>query len=66
MTKQEFDLLVKQLRQQGLNDDQIMKVFYEAFASNKCNIEDYELMVNWMGYELTDDFYKAHGLKRNR
>ena len=65
MEKHEFDLLVKQLHQQGLDDDQIMKILYETFVSNKCSLEDYEIMVNWMGYELTDDFYKANGLKRN-
>lgn len=65
MNKKEFDLLVKQLHQQGLDDGQIMKVLYESYATNKCSLEDYETMVNWMGYELTDDFYKAHGLKRN-
>ena len=65
MEKHEFDLLVKQLHQQGLDNDQIMKILYETFVSNKCSLEDYEIMVNWMGYELTDDFYKANGLKRN-
>ena len=65
MDKKEFNLLVKQLHQQGLDDDQIMKVLYESYATNKCSLEDYEIMVNWMGYELTDGFYKAHGLKRN-
>ena len=65
MDKKEFNLLVKQLHQQGLDDDQIMKVLYKSYATNKCSLEDYEIMVNWMGYELTDDFYKANGLKRN-
>lgn len=65
MTKKEFDAMVKQMRQQGLDDDMIMKILYEAFITNKCNFDDYELMVNWLGYELTDDFLKAHNIKRN-
>lgn len=65
MTKQEFDAMVKQMHEQGLNDDQIMRVLYEAFATNKCDFDDYELMVNWLGYELTDEFLKAHNIKRN-
>lgn len=65
MTKKEFDAMVKQMHQQGLDDDMIMKILYEAFITNKCNFDDYELMVNWLGYELTDDFLKAHNIKRN-
>ena len=66
MDKQEFDTMVKQMHKQGLSDDDIMGVLYEAFSTHKCNLEDYEIMVNWLGYELTDDFYENHGLKRNR
>lgn len=64
MTKKEFDAMVKQMHQQGLDDDMIMKILYETFATKKCSFEDYELMVNWLGYELTDDFLKAHNIKR--
>lgn len=64
MDKKEFDLLVKQLHEQGLNDDQIMKILYETFMTKKCDLADYELMVGWLGYTLTDDFYKAHGIKK--
>ncbi len=66
MDKKEFDLLIKQLREQGLDNDKIMKVLYETFASHKCSLEDYEIMVQWLGYNLTDEFYKMHGLKRNK
>ena len=64
MTKKEFDAMVKQMHQQGLDDDKIMRILYETFASKKCSFEDYELMVNWLGYSLTDEFYKAHGIKK--
>ena len=66
MDKKEFDLMVKQMHEQGLDDDKIMKVLYESFITNKCDIEDYETMVNWLGYELNDSFFKDHGLKRQR
>lgn len=65
MDKKEFDSLVKQLHEQGLDDDKIMNVLYETFRSHKCSIEDYEIMVKWLGYDLTDDFYTAHGIKRS-
>lgn len=66
MTKQQFDQMVKQMHECGLDDDKIMKVLYETFISHKCDIDDYELMINWLGYELSDEFYKAHGLKRKK
>lgn len=65
MDKKEFDSLVKQLHEQGLDDDKIMNVLYETFRSYKCSIEDYEIMVKWLGYDLTDDFYTAHAIKRS-
>lgn len=64
MDKKEFDLLVSQLHKQGLDDDKIMHVFYDTFTSHKCSLEDYEIMVQWLGYNLTDEFYKDHGIKR--
>lgn len=66
MTKKEFDRMVEQMHQQGLTDDNIMKILYDTFIQHKCDINDYEIMVNWLGYELTDDFYEAHGLKRKK
>ena len=66
MTKEEFDLMVSQMHGCGLDDDKIMNILYETFISHKCDIDDYELMVNWLGYELSDEFYKAHGIKRSK
>ena len=66
MTKKEFDMMVEQMHSQGLDDEKIMQILYKTFKEHKCDIEDYELMVGWLGYELTDDFYEAHGIKRNR
>lgn len=57
--------MVKEMHQQGLDDDMIMKILYETFATKKCSFEDYELIVNWLGYKLTDDFLKTHNIKRN-
>lgn len=66
MTKQEFDAMVEQMHQQGLGDDMIMRTLYETFIINKCSFEDYELMVNWLGFELTEEFHKTHNIKRKR
>ena len=64
MDKKEFGLLVSQMRTQGFDDDKIMHVLYQVFLRGNCDIKDYELMVNWLGYSLSDEFYKDHGLKR--
>ena len=65
MDKKEFDLLVAQMRSQGIDDDKIIHVLYQVFLRGDCDdIKDYELMVNWLGSSLSDEFYKDHGLKR--
>lgn len=66
MTKQQFDMMVSQMHQQGLTDDNIMRILYETFMNKKCSLEDYEMMVSWLGYNLSDEFYKDHGLKRGK
>ena len=64
MTKTEFDSMVSQMHKQGLSDDQIMGILIETYETKKCDIDDLEIMVSWLGYHLTDGFYKAHGLKK--
>lgn len=64
MTYEEFKKMVDAFHKQGLNDDEIMEILYEVFMKKECDINDYALMVSWMGYELTDDFYKDHGIKK--
>lgn len=64
MNEKEFENLISQMREAGLNDDEIMHVLIETYKTNKCSIEDLECMVSWLGYQLTDDFYKDNGVKR--
>lgn len=67
MDKKEFNALVGKMKKElGFNDDQIMETLYKTFESGQCEIEDYELMVGWLGYELTDDFYKEHHIKKKK
>ena len=66
MTQEEFNEMVARMHSElKMSDDDIMKTFYDAFISKQIGQEDYELMVAWLGYELNDDFYKDHGLKRS-
>ena len=64
MTQEEFNVMVESMHHSGLNDDQIMAILCEMFESKKCSIEDLELMVSWLGYELSEKFYKDNDLKR--
>ena len=62
MRRDEFNVLVTKMFNSGLNEDQILDVFIQAFETGRCDIDDLELMFDWMRYELMDDFYKDHGL----
>ena len=64
MTKNEFDEMVRQMHEQGLTNDDIMGILIETFETKKCDINDLELMVSWLGYHLTDNFYKEHKLQK--
>lgn len=66
MTKQEFDRMVESMMQSGLTKDNIMGVLIETFMEKKCDIDDLELMVGWLGYSLCDQFYEDNNIKRGK
>lgn len=56
MNNEEIQSLIKQLKAQGLEDEQIMDVFYKTFTKGEMDRNDLETLANAMGYELTDEF----------
>ncbi len=66
MTEKEFKKMVDLWHKEGHDDDDIMKMLYINFSNNKISLNDYEIMVSWLGYNLTDDFYQMHGIKRKK
>ncbi len=56
MDKEQIDSLVSQLKGVGLDDEQILDVFYEAFKKGKMDRKDLETLADSLGYELDDDF----------
>ena len=56
MNNEEIQALIKQLKAQGLSEEDIMETFYESFKEGKMDRKDLETLANAMGYELTDDF----------
>ncbi len=66
MDYNEFKTLVSRFRDQGLKDEQIMDILLETYETKVCSLEDFEIMVGWLGYKLSDIFYEMHGIKRKK
>jgi len=65
MKKEEFELLVKKMRDElKFSDEHILQTLIKVFEDGECNLEDLKLMVNWLGYNLTEEFYKDHGINK--
>lgn len=56
MDNEQIQSLISQLKAVGLEDEQIMDVFYEAFTKGKMDRKDLETLAESLGYELDDDF----------
>lgn len=56
MTVDEMKQAISQLKADGHNDDEILGAFYKMFQDDKLDLEQFEGVVNLMGYHLTDDF----------
>lgn len=56
MDNDEILSLIDQLKAQGLEEEQIMEVFYDTFKDGKMDREDLETLASALGYELDDDF----------
>lgn len=56
MNAEEIQSLIEQLKAQGLDEEEIMTVFYETFTKGDMDRKDLETLAEAMGYELTDDF----------
>lgn len=56
MNSEEIQSLIEQLKAQGLDEEEIMTVFYETFTKGDMDRKDLETLAEAMGYELTDDF----------
>jgi len=56
MDENQIKALVDQLKATGLDEEDIMDVFYTTFSKGKMDRKDLETLAIYMGYELTDDF----------
>lgn len=56
MNEEQIKSLIDQLKAAGVEEEQIMDIFYETFKRGKMDRKDLETLAEAMGYELTDDF----------
>jgi hypothetical protein len=56
MDKNQIEELIRQLKASGLDEEEIMEIFFETFQKGKMDRADLETLAGAMGYELTDDF----------
>ena len=56
MNEEEIMKLIDRFKQSGLNDEEILVVFFDAFKEGKMDRKDLETLTNALGYELTPEF----------
>lgn len=56
MTVKEFNEFLDEMREKGYTDQMILIVLYSMYANNEFTTEEYENLINVMGYEFSDEF----------
>ena len=52
----EFRQIVKELKEEGQTDTSIMIGLYAMFVDDKLTLDQFKLLIEAMGYELSDHF----------
>ena len=55
-TAGEFRQMVKELKEEGQTDTSIMIGLYAMFVDDKLTLDQFKLLIEVMGYELSDRF----------
>ena len=56
MTVKEFNEFLDEMREKGYTDQMILVVLYSMYANHEFTTEEYENLINVMGYEFSDEF----------
>ena len=56
MTIEDAKKVIKELRKQGLSDDQIQYSFSMLYFNDKIDFDGYEGLINLLGYHFNDEF----------
>ena len=65
ITKKHFDEMVKQMKEEGMSEENIIAFLFKLFNRGDCDINELEIMTGWMGCEL-DPYFKAEALKHSK
>lgn len=50
---------VEELKAQGNSDDEIIAAFYYGYKDGKINIAEFEILMQILGYSLSDEFLRS-------
>ena len=56
MTIDEIEEAIENLREEGMDDDALIGAVYMLFKEDKLNAEELRIVLNVMGYDLTEEF----------
>ncbi len=56
MTEQEVKQVIDGLKAEGYSEKEILGSFYKLFQNEELTLDQFDGLVNFMGYHLTDDF----------
>lgn len=56
MTKEQILTAIDQLKAEGYSEEEIIGAFYKMFSDEKITLQEFEDLVNLIGYELTEKF----------
>ena len=56
MTKEEIERAIKELRNQGLDDEELIETFKLMYLDNRIDRRELNSLLDVMGYELSDDY----------
>lgn len=56
MTVDEGKKTIEELKAQGNSEEEIAGAFYLMFVEGKIDVEQFDALVNLLGYHLTDEF----------
>lgn len=56
MTVKEFNEFLDEMKDKGYTNQMILVVLYSMYANNEFTTQEYENLINVMGYEFSDEF----------
>ena len=58
MTLEQGKQLIEKLKKEELSDEEIVVVLHDKFRMGEITVEEFEILVQLLDYELTEEFYQ--------